>query len=501
MLILFYNYKNKQIYKQKKNKVSLRKFLNMRRKKQILPFLESVEILDAGSEGKAIARINERVVFVPFAVPGDIVDIQVIKKKKSFFEAKIVNLVEPSNLRIKPKCDYFGVCGGCKWQVIDYENQLKFKQKQVVDALVRIGKVDISTMNPIMGNDRPYYYRNKLEFTFSNFRWLEDFNKGESLEGRNMNGLGFHKPGMFDRIIDIQECHLMEEPSNEIRNAVKSFANENKLEYFNLKQQSGLLRNLIIRSANTGDLMVIVVFYKNDSKKIDLMMNFLKETFSQITSLISIINPKPNDSISDLNFNVISGKDHILETMTNRNGKLLYFKVGPKSFYQTNSRQAQNLYSKVAVFCDLKGNEIVYDLYTGTGTIANFIAENAKKVVGIEFVDEAINDAIENSVLNNFSNTKFFAGDMAKVLTDEFVEKNGFPDVIITDPPRAGMHPDVVKMLNRIKPEKIVYVSCNPATQARDLALLENYQIINLQPVDMFPQTAHVENIALLKKK
>lgn len=482
--------------------LSLPKFYIMGRRKRNLPFLENLEILDAGSEGKAVARYNERVVFIPFAVPGDIVNVQVIAKKKSYYEGKVLSFIKESPLRIQPECIHFGVCGGCKWQVLKYEDQLKFKQKQVEDALVRIGKIDISTINPIMGNSKAYYYRNKLEFTFSNKRWLEDFQKGEDFEERNMNGLGFHKPGMFDRVLDIQKCHLMDEPINDIRNSVKDFAIENSITFFDIRNQYGLLRNLIIRNTSIGDLMVIVVFYEDDLEKRNLLMNFLKDKFPKITSLVYIINSKPNDSISDQDFVIFDGNDHIVEEMVNLKGEKLKFKIGPKSFYQTNSKQAQNLYLKIAEYSDLQGNEVVYDLYTGTGTIANFVAGDAKKVIGIEYISEAIDDAKINSQINNISNTEFFAGDMAKVLNDEFVNTHGAADLIITDPPRAGMHQDVIDMLLKIKAKKIVYVSCNPATQARDLALLTDlYQVINLQPVDMFPQTAHVENIAVLSLK
>lgn len=472
----------------------------MARKKQNLPFLENIEIVDAGSEGKSVGRYNERVVFIPYAIPGDIVDVQVTNKKKSYFEARLVNLKKPSALRIEPICEHFGVCGGCKWQVLNYNDQLTFKQKQVADALVRLGKIDVSTMNPILGNEKQYYYRNKLEFTFSNFRWLENFNKEEGTENRNMNGLGFHIPGMFDRIVDIKKCHLMDEPSNAIRLSVNKFANENNISFFDLKKQFGLLRNLIIRNTSIGNLMVIVVFFEDDKIKRDLLMEHLKLSFPEITSLIYIINSKKNDSISDQDFVVFHGNDHIVEEMTSLDGLKLKFKVGPKSFYQTNSQQAEKLYSMVAEFSNLKGNEIVYDLYTGTGTIANFVAKNASKVIGIEYVAEAIEDAKANSEINNISNTLFFAGDMVKVLNDNFVSTYGKPDLIITDPPRAGMHADVIEMLRKIAAKKVVYVSCNPATQARDLALLSDiYKISHLQPVDMFPQTAHVENIAVLE--
>jgi 23S rRNA (uracil1939-C5)-methyltransferase len=471
----------------------------MGRRNRKLPFLEKLVIEDAGSEGKAVARFNDRVVFIPFAVPGDVVDVQVIKKRKNYYEGKIVEFKEHSSLRVQPECQHFGVCGGCKWQVLNYKDQLSFKQKQVEDALSRIGKIDTTGLSPILANDKPYFYRNKLEFTFSNFKWLEDFQKGEDISQRNMNGLGFHKPGMFDRIVDIKKCHLMEEPANAIRLSVKEFADKNDFSFYDIKRQEGLLRNLIIRSSSKGDLMVILVFHKQIMEKIEAIMEHLNTTFPEITSLIYMINEKKNDSISDLDFFTYSGSDHIKESMTTPKGTELSFKVGPKSFYQTNSAQAEKLYRRAYEFAGFKGGEIVYDLYTGTGTIANYVAEGAKKVVGIEYVEEAIADARINAKLNQLENTVFYAGDMAKVFTPAFIEENGNPDVIIADPPRAGMHPDVIKTLLSIEAQKIVYVSCNPATQARDLSLLsEKYEVKQIQPVDMFPQTAHVENIVEL---
>ena len=469
-------------------------------RRRILPKLENVVIVDAGSDGKAVGKTEDRVVFVPFAVPGDVVNVQVTKKKKSYFEGRITEYIKYSDLRIEAECQHFGTCGGCKWQHLRYEDQLRFKQKQVEDALTRIAKIDISSMSPILGNDKPYFYRNKLEYTFSNFKWLDDFQKGDDLSDRNMNGLGFHKPGMFDRVVDIQKCWLQEEPSNKIRMVIRDYALKNNLEFFNLKKQEGFLRNLIIRSSTTKDLMVIVVFFKEDKENREKLLNHIQENIPEITSLNYIINQKRNDSITDQEVVCFSGHDHIMEEMTNPQGKVLKYKIGPKSFYQTNSIQAQRLYTVADEFADLQGTEVVYDLYTGTGTIANFMAAKAAKVVGIEYVEEAIEDAKINSEINHIENTHFYAGDMVKVLTDDFVDKNGQPDVVITDPPRAGMHAKVVDMLLKLKAKKIVYVSCNAATQSRDIEILKSdYKVTKIQPVDMFPQTAHVENVALLE--
>ena len=474
----------------------------MGRRKRRLPAFEDVEIFDAGAEGKAVGRASDgKVVFVPYAVPGDVVDVQAVKKKSSFYECKITAFKKYSSLRIEPQCRHFGTCGGCKWQHLSYDNQLKFKQKQVEDALTRIAKIDISPIKEIIGNDSEYFYRNKLEFTFSNFRWLEDYSKDEDFSERNMNGLGFHIPGMYDRVLDIKECLLQGEPSNAIRLAVRDFAIEHALSFFDLKKQQGLLRNLIIRTSTTGDLMVVVVFYEDDEEKHKLLLNFLAEKFPQISSLNYIVNQKRNDSITDQEVILYRGKDHIMEQMEDPEGQVLHFKIGAKSFYQTNSLQARKLYSVAADFTALSGDEIVYDLYTGTGTIANFVARKAAKVVGIEYVEDAVEDARVNSRLNDIDNTVFFAGDMVKILTDEFVARNGSPDVVISDPPRAGMHAKVVAMLLKLKPRKIVYVSCNPATQARDIALMkDDYKVTKIQPVDMFPQTAHVENVVLLER-
>jgi len=466
-------------------------------KRRILPEYQEVEIISVASEGKAIAKVDDKVIFVPFAAPGDIVDLQVVKKKKSYLEAKVTKTHKASDLRIEPKRSHFGTCGGCKWQHLPYSEQAKFKHQQVKDHLERIGKLDTSSMRPILGAPKDFYYRNKLEYTFSNLAWLTEFSKEINYSERNMNALGFHIPGMFDRVLNIDYCYLQAEPSNAIRLAVKKYADENKLPYFDIRKQTGFLRNLIIRTASTGELMVVVVFYHEDKEKREDLLNFILKEFPSITSLMYVINEKKNDSITDQEVELFAGKDHLMEEMEG-----LKFKVGPKSFYQTNNEQAYVLYKVARDFAQLTGEELVYDLYTGTGTIANFVAKNAKEVIGIEYVEEAIEDAKVNSGLNSIENTKFFAGDMVKVLDDLFVDTYGKPDVIITDPPRSGMHPKVVELLNRIEAKRIVYVSCNSATQASDAELLmEKYQITAIQPVDMFPQTHHIENVMLLELK
>ncbi len=460
-----------------------------------MPVFEKIEIADAGSEGKALARIDNMVVFVPYVVPGDIVDIKIVKRKKSFYEGKALKIHTPSPLRIPARCEHFGLCGGCKWQNLSYEKQLEYKQKQVVDNFERIGKINIPAIKPIIKSENEYHYRNKLEFTFSARRWLlED----ENFDGTaNNKGLGFHLPGMFDRILDIKNCYLQEAPSNSIRLQLRDFTMQQNLEYYDPREHTGLMRNVVIRNTSTGDLMVIVVFGYNDKEQIDGVMKFLDESFPEITSLFYIVNAKKNDSISDLDPILYSGKEYIMEKMGD-----LAFKIGPLSFYQTNAAQAERLYRVALEYAGLSGNETVYDLYCGTGTISNYVASKAKKVIGIEYVEAAIEDALENSKLNNIGNTRFFAGDILKVLTPEFIEVYGKPDVIITDPPRAGMHPKVVDQIVASNPEKIVYVSCNPATQARDIALMsEKYELVEVQPVDMFPQTHHVENVSLLRRK
>jgi 23S rRNA (uracil1939-C5)-methyltransferase len=468
----------------------------MRRFRKEMQLFEKVRIVDAGAEGNAIGRIEDKVVFVPFVVPGDLVDVRALKNKKSFFEGKAVRIHEYSEKRVTPHCEHFGVCGGCKWQNMKYSEQLYYKQKQINDNLSRIGKFEYPEVLPIIPSEKEFYYRNKLEFAFSNKRWLLDLEKVGDQANRNMNGLGFHIPGMFDRIVDLENCYLQEEPSNSIRKAVKKYADDYNLEYFDTRKCTGFLRNLIIRNTSTGELMVIVVVYYNLAEEIKALLDFIYEQFPQITSLMYVINPKRNDTITDLDVKLYKGKDHLIEVMEN-----LKFKIGPVSFFQTNSIQAYRLYQTAREFADLKGNEIVYDLYTGTGTIANFIASRVKKVVGIENVTAAIEDARINSEINGIGNTVFFAGDIAKLLDDSFIEANGKPDLVITDPPRAGMHQKVVEQLLKVEPEKIVYVSCNAATQARDVTLLaQKYKVIKIQPVDMFPHTQHVENVMLLER-
>lgn len=468
-----------------------------RKKRREKPFLSGVEITAAGAEGKAVGRVDDKVVFVPFAAPGDVVDVQVTKKKRSYMEGKIAAFHKKSELRIEPLCEHFTVCGGCKWQHLPYSEQAKFKQKQVEDNLSRIGHIDISGTSPIIAADKDYYYRNKLEFTFSNMAWLTDFSKEMDFGERDMDALGFHIPGMFDRVLDIKHCYLQAEPSNEIRLSVRQWAKDQGLSFYDIRKQQGFLRNLIIRTASTGEIMVIMVFFHEDKAAREALLNMLLEKFPQISSLMYVINEKKNDSITDQEVKLFAGKDFIYEQMED-----LRFKVGPKSFYQTNNEQAYKLYKVARDFSQLTGSELVYDLYTGTGTIANFVARKAKRVIGIEYVPEAIEDAKINSELNNIDNTEYFAGDMVKVLDDRFIDTHGKPDVIITDPPRAGMHPKVVELLNRIEAKRIVYVSCNPATQARDVEILmHKYDVKAIQPVDMFPQTHHVENVMLLELK
>ncbi len=465
----------------------------MRRKK--LPFFEKVEITDIASEGKSIAKVNDMVIFVKMVAPGDIVDLQVIKKKKNYMEARVTAFHKYSDLRVEPFCEHFGTCGGCKWQHIPYELQLKSKQKQVEDNLRRIGGLEFPPLQPILGSEQSQFYRNKLEFSFSDHRWItaEEAESGEELA--EMRALGFHVPGFFDKIVDVEKCWLQEDPSNKIRNTIKKFSLENDFTYYNIREHSGFMRNVIVRTSTTGDLMVIVVFNEEKKQARESLLDHLKKEVPEISSLFYVVNEKFNDTLYDQNMVVYSGKDHIIEKMED-----LQFKIGPKSFFQTNSRQAQRLYEVAREFAELEGDEIVYDLYTGTGTIANFIAGKAKKIVGIESVPEAIEDAKINSELNRIENTEFFVGDMKDVFTDEFVEKNGRPNVIITDPPRAGMHSKVVEQILNLGAQRIVYVSCNPATQARDLQILdEKYKIKRVQPVDMFPHTHHVENIVQLE--
>ncbi len=458
--------------------------------------IEKLEITGISSDGKSIGRHENRVIFVQQGAPGDIVDIRIVGKKKKFFEGEIINYHQRSEDRTEPFCEHFGLCGGCKWQHITYEAQLKHKQEHVAHNLQKISKTELPPLKPILGSAKTTYYRNKLEFTFSNQRWLtrEEIDCSDEL---SRNGLGFHIPRRFDKILDLNHCWLQKDPSNAIRDAVKAFSEENDLPFFDLRDQHGLVRNLIIRTSSTGDLMVIVQFFQNDEYKIEALMKHINDQFPEITSLQYIINPKQNETFYDQEVITYSGAPYIYEEMEG-----LKFRIGPKSFYQTNSEQAYELYKITREFAGLSGEEVVYDLYTGTGTIANFVAKAAKKVIGVESVEEAIVDAKINSEINGISNTTFLAGDMKDMFTDEFVSEHGQPDVIITDPPRAGRHPKVVEMLKKIAAEKIVYVSCNPATQARDLELLsEKYQVEKIQPVDMFPQTHHVENVMLLRLK
>jgi 23S rRNA (uracil1939-C5)-methyltransferase len=466
-------------------------------RKKELPLLEKVLITDIGAEGNALARVENQVVFVPMLIPGDIVDIKVRKKKKKYLEGSVVRFHEYSADRIKPVCRHFGICGGCRWQHLPYDLQLKYKEKQVKDSLTRIARVDLPEITPIIGSSDIYFYRNKLEYAFSDKRWLtrEEVNSDNSFDKED--ALGFHIPGLFDKVLDIRECHLQPEPSNAIRDAVRRYARRKGLAFFNFRQQSGFLRNLIIRNSSNGNVMVIVVFFLDEKARRDALLDFLVSEFPKITSLWYIINPKRNDSLTDQLPVLYKGDDHLEEEMDG-----LKFRIGPNSFYQTNTGQARKLYRIVRDFAGLTGNEIVYDLYTGTGTIANYVAASARKVIGIEYVREAVRDARLNSGINRIKNTKFFAGDLKNVLSEEFFEENGNPDVVITDPPRAGMHKDAVNSILLAAPHRIVYVSCNPATQARDILLLSgNYDVVRVQPVDMFPHTHHVENVTLLKRK
>lgn len=469
----------------------------MGRGRKVKPFIENVTITDIGAEGKAIARVNDVVVFTTHVIPGDVVDLQVTKKRTKYMEARVVRVVKPSPDRVQAFCEHFEVCGGCKWQFLPYEKQLFYKEKQVSDQLTRIGRIELPEITPILGSAKTTFYRNKLEFGFSNKRWLTSAEMGLEGDDINMNALGFHVPGMFDKIININKCWLQGDPSNQIRDFIKKYADENGLEYFDRRIQAGLLRNIIIRTSSIGETMLIVSFFREETENREKLLVAIAEAFPQITSLMYVINEKGNDTITDQEILVYKGKDHILEEMEG-----LKFKIGPKSFYQTNSEQAYELYKVAREFASLKGGEVVYDLYTGTGTIANFVARNVKKVVGIEYVPEAIEDAHVNSELNGIENTSFFAGDMKRILTGEFIAQHGNPDVIITDPPRAGMDEDVVKTILAAAPERVVYVSCNPATQARDLALMsEAYKVTRIQPVDMFPHTHHVENVVLLERR
>ena len=469
-------------------------------KKKNLPLIENVEITGVAAEGKALVRIDDIVTFVPNCVPGDVVDLQITKKKHSFMEAKVVRVVKPSPVRCEARCKHFGVCGGCKWQILPYSEQLKHKQQQIVDNLTRIGKIELPEISPILGSKHIYEYRNKLEFTCADRKWLpwETIEAAGGLDKIDTAyGIGFHIPNCFDKVLDIEECHLMPDINNRIRNGIREYARTHGLSFYNEHTHEGLLRTIILRNNHKGELMLIVTFgeaVESQKSKVESLLEWLHREFPEIVSLLYVENLKYNDTIGDLDVKVYFGQDHIFEEMEG-----LLFKVGPKSFYQTNTEQAYELYKVAREFAQLTGDELVYDLYTGTGTIANFVARQARQVIGIEYVPEAIEDAKVNAKLNNIENALFFAGDMKDILNDAFVEKYGRPEVIITDPPRAGMHEDVVNVILNAEPKRIVYVSCNPATQARDLALLDKkYRVTKVQPVDMFPHTQHVENVVQL---
>ncbi|SDL20756.1 23S rRNA m(5)U-1939 methyltransferase [Salinimicrobium catena] len=458
----------------------------------------NLEVIDAGAKGKSIAKAPDgKVIFIGNAVPGDVVDVQTTRKKRAYYEGTATKFHSYSDKRVEPPCIHFSVCGGCKWQFMVYEHQLHYKQKEVINNLQRLGKVELPEVTPILGSKEIYFYRNKMEFSFSDSRWLtqEEIQSGKDIEDRN--ALGFHIPGMWDKILDIEECHLQQAPSNGIRNKVKAFAIKNDISFFNTREQKGMLRTLMIRTSSTGEIMVLIQFYEDDKEKRELLLDLVAEEFPEITSLQYVINSKGNDTIYDQEVICYKGRDHIFEEMEG-----LKFKINAKSFYQTNSAQAYELYKITRDFAGLTGDELVYDLYTGTGTIAQFVASKAKKVIGVEAVPEAIKDAKENARNNGIENTEFYVGDMKKVFTNDFIVMHGHPDVIITDPPRDGMHKDVVAQIIGILPQRIVYVSCNSATQARDLALLdEHYKVTRTQAVDMFPQTFHVENVVCLERR
>lgn len=470
----------------------------MKHKSRRRKVFENIHVIDAGAKGKSIGKAPEgQVIFIDNAVPGDVAHIQTYKKRTGYFHGKAIEFVEYSDKRTLPVCQHFGVCGGCKWQDMGYEHQLFYKQKEVTENLRRIGKVELPEITPIKGSEETFFYRNKMEFSFSDSRWITEEEKLENKEITNRNALGFHIPGMWDKILDLEKCHLQADPSNQIRNAIKEFADNNELAFFNPRAQEGLLRTLMIRTTSTKEVMILIQFYKNEKARIELLMNFIKNSFPSITSLLYVINEKANDTLYDQEVHLFAGKEFITEEMEG-----LKFKINAKSFYQTNSAQAYELYKITRDFASLNGTELVYDLYTGTGTIAQFIAKKAKKVVGIEAVPEAIADAKINAQLNGIENTSFFAGDMKLIFTDAFIAQNGKPDIIITDPPRDGMHKDVIEQILKVAPQKIVYVSCNSATQARDLAMMDHaYKVTKVQPVDMFPQTHHVENVICLEKR
>ena len=469
----------------------------MARKQKQLPIYYEVTITDVAAEGKALAKVDDMVIFTQYAVPGDVVDLQIVKKKKNYMEGRVIKFHSFSEKRCEAMCEHYGTCGGCKWQILPYDEQIRYKQKQVVDNLTRLGHIELPEITPILGSEKTYFYRNKLEYTFSNRKWLtmEDMQKEHKPE--ELNGVGFHIPGMFDKVLDINKCWLQDDISNQIRNEIRRYAQEKGLTFFDLRNQEGFLRTLMIRTTSTGELMVVVVFFHEDEAERVALLQHLADMFPQITALLYVINSKCNDTITDQEIHCFKGAEAIYEEMEG-----LRFKIGPKSFYQTNSEQAYELYKVARNFAELTGDELVYDLYTGTGTIANFVSRKARQVIGIEYVPEAIEDAKVNSALNGIDNTLFFAGDMKDILTDKFIKEYGRPDVIITDPPRAGMHEDVVNVILNAEPKRIVYVSCNPATQARDLQLLDvKYKVTAVQPVDMFPHTHHVENVVRLELK
>lgn len=473
-------------------------FCPMGRKNTDKIVFDTVKVLDAGAKGVSVAKAPDgKVIFISNVVPGDVVDVQTFKKRKAYYEGKAINFHEYSEHRTQPVCEHFGVCGGCKWQNMKYEQQLFYKNNEVYNNLKRIGKIEMPEFEPILGSEKQFFYRNKMEFGFSNARWMTEAEIKSDEDFDDRNALGFHIPKMWDKILDISKCHLQEDPSNEIRNEIRRFAIENDLPFFNPRNHEGLLRTLMIRTASTGEIMVLIQFFEENKTQRELILNHLASTFPQITSLQYVINGKPNDTIYDQDVKLFKGREYILEEMEGLN-----FSINAKSFYQTNSEQAYELYKITREFAGLTGNELVYDLYTGTGTIAQFVSKQAKKVIGVEAVPEAIADAKENAKRNNITNCEFFVGDMKNVFNDSFIKTHGHPDVIITDPPRDGMHADVVKQILSIAPEKVVYVSCNSATQARDLALMdEMYKVTRVRPVDMFPQTHHVENVVLLEKR